>query len=74
MVRYRKSLKRLGYGNWGCTRKQPGPTREARHHSWEVHEERGRTTKRISNAVNTPGQQDTSYRSSGGRCKLLPPS
>ena len=32
-VKCGKSLKRSGCGNWGCTRKKPGPTREARHNT-----------------------------------------
>lgn len=39
-VRCGNSLKRLGCGNGGCTRKKPGPARDVRHHYWEVHEER----------------------------------
>ena len=68
------SLKKLAHGNWGCTRKKPGPTREAKHHYWEAHKERGGTTIRNSTIVSTPRQQDTTYRSSWGRCELLPPS
>ena len=41
---HRDSLKRLECGNWGCTRKKPGPTREARRYGWEAHKKRGGTT------------------------------
>ena len=41
---YRDSLKRVECGNWGCTRKKPGPTTEARYHCWGACKERGGTT------------------------------
>lgn len=39
----------------------------------EVHEEKGRTTIKASFPISAPKQQDTTYRSSGGRRESPPP-
>lgn len=53
-----------------CTRKKPEPTREASHHYWEAHEEKGGTIIRTYSPMSAPRQEYTTNRSSGGQAQV----